>query len=68
MVIDMLEKCKQRKKKIEDTFYKMVNYSDDIPMLEKLSDEMIAIELMIIRMEKQKFEKVYLRESENEVC
>lgn len=58
MVIDMLEKCRERKREIENKFYKMVAYSDDIPALEKLSDEMINIELMIIRMEKQQFDRM----------
>ena len=31
MVIDLLEKCRERRKEIENTFYQMVNYSDDIP-------------------------------------
>ena len=64
MVIDMLEKCKERKKVIENAFYKMIEYSDDIPTLEKLSAEMIAIELMVIRMEKQRFDMMYSNERE----
>lgn len=59
MVIDMLAQCRKRKKEIEDKFYTMVAYSDDIPALEKLSDEMIEMELMIIRMEKQQFDRLH---------
>ena len=36
----------------------MVEYSDDIPTLEKLSDEMIAMEIMIIRMEHLKLDRM----------
>lgn len=56
MVIDMLQTCKERKREIEKTFYKMLNYSNDMPTLEKLADEMIAMEILIIRMEKHKFD------------
>lgn len=66
MVIDMLEKCKERRKEIEDTFYKMVAYSDDIPTLEKLSDEMINMEIMIIRMERLRFDK--MNTTEQAIC
>lgn len=57
MIVSMLEKCKERQKEIEEKFYKMLNYSSDIPMLEKLSDDMINMELMIIRIEKQQYDK-----------
>lgn len=62
MVVNMLEQCRKRKKEIEDKFYQMVAYSDDIPTLEKLSDEMIAMELMIIRMEKQQLDRLHSTE------
>lgn len=55
MVVDMLEECRKRKEKLEKTFYQLVNISNDIPALERMSDEMIALEILIIRMEKQKF-------------
>lgn len=57
MIVNMLEKCKERQKEIEEKFYKMLNYSSDIPMLEKLSDDMINMELMIIRIEKQQYDR-----------
>lgn len=57
MIVSMLEKCKERQKEIEEKFYKMLNYSSDIPMLEKLSDDMINMELMIIRIEKQQYDR-----------
>lgn len=57
MIVSMLEKCKERQKEIEEKFYKMLNYSNDIPMLEKLSDDMINMELMIIRIEKQQCDR-----------
>lgn len=62
MVVDMLEKCKERKKEIESTFYEMVETSNDIPALERIADEMTALEILIIRMEKQKFENEQMRE------
>lgn len=36
----------------------MLAYSDDIPALEKLSDELIDLELTIIRMEKLNFDRM----------
>ena len=66
MVIDLLEKCRERRKEIEDTFYKMVNYSDDFPALEKLSDEMIEMELKVIRMEKQQID--LMNRHEEQIC
>ncbi len=59
MVIDMLEKCKERSRKLEEEFYKLSAYSDDIEVLERLSDEMINMELMKIRIEKYRFEKLH---------
>lgn len=59
MVIDMLEKCKERSRKLEAEFYSLSAYSDDIPTLEKLSDKMIDMELMIIRMEKQRYDRLH---------
>lgn len=41
MVIDMLEKCKELSREIEDEFHRMSAYSDNIPSLEKLSDRMV---------------------------
>ena len=58
MVLDMIEQCKKKKQEIEEKFYQMVEYSDDIPTLEKLSDEMIAMEIMIIRMEHLKLDRM----------
>lgn len=55
----MLEKCRERKKEIENEFYKKIACSNNIPELEKLSDEMINMELLVIRMEKQEFERMY---------
>ncbi len=57
MVISILEKCRERQRNLENTFYKMVESSHDIPTLEKMCDEMINLEIVIIRMEKQAFEK-----------
>lgn len=65
MVIDMLEKCKELSREVEDEFYKMSAYSDDIPALEKLSDKMIQLELMKIRLEKYRYDKI--QETENVV-
>lgn len=59
MVIDMLEKCKERSRKLEDEFYTLSAYSDDVAVLERLSDEMIKMELMKIRIEKYRFEKLH---------
>lgn len=58
MVIDMLEKCKERSRKLEEEFYKLSAYSDDIEVLEKLSDEMIKMELTTIRLERYRIEKL----------
>ncbi|MGM9944973.1 MAG: hypothetical protein ACI33M_08525 [Lysinibacillus sp.] len=58
MTVDFLAKCKEKKKQIENTFYSMLAYSDDIPALEKLSDELIDLELTIIRMEKLNFDRM----------
>lgn len=66
MVIDLLEKCRERKREIENTFYQMVNYSDDIPALEKLSDEMLEMELKVIRMEKQQID--LMNRHEEQIC
>ena len=57
MVIDLLEKCRERK---------MVNYSDDIPALERLSDEMLEMELKVIRMEKQQID--LMNRHEEQIC
>ena len=59
MVIDMLEKCKELSREVENEFYRMSAYSDDIPALEKLSDRMIQLELMKIRLEKYKHDKLH---------
>lgn len=59
MVIDMLEKCKERSRKLEEEFYTLSAYSDDIEVLERLSDEMIKMELTTIRLERYRFEKLY---------
>ena len=66
MVIDLLEKCREHKREIENTFYKMVNYSDDIPALERLSDEMLEMELKVIRMEKQQID--LMNRHEEQIC
>lgn len=58
MVIDMLEKCKERSRKLEEEFYTLSAYSDDIEVLERLSDEMIKMELTTIRLERYRFEKL----------
>ena len=58
MVIDMLEKCKERSWKLEEEFYTLSAYSDDIEVLERLSDEMIKMELTTIRLERYRFEKL----------
>lgn len=63
MVIDMLEKCKELSQEVEDEFYRMSAYSDDIPALEKLSDKMIQLELMKIRLEKYRYDKLHEREN-----
>ena len=65
MVIDMLEKCKEFSRDVEDEFYRLSAYSDDIPALEKLSDRMIQLELMKIRLEKYRYDK--MQETENAV-
>lgn len=59
MVIDMLEKCKERSRKLEEEFYTLSAYSDDVEVLERLSDEMIKMELTTIRLERYRFEKLY---------
>lgn len=59
MVIDMLEKCKERSRKLEEEFYTLSAYSDDIEVLEKLSDEMIKMELTTIRLERYRIEKLH---------
>lgn len=59
MVIDMLEKCKERSRKLEEEFYTLSAYSDDIEVLERLSDEMIKMELTTIRLERYRFEKLH---------
>lgn len=59
MVIDLLEKCRERRREIEENFYTMMAYSDYTPMLDKLCDEMIKMDVMIIRMEKQLNDRLY---------
>ena len=44
----------------------MVNYSDDIPALERLSDEMLEMELKVIRMEKQQID--LMNRHEEQIC
>lgn len=59
MVIDMLEKCKERSRKLEEEFYTLSAYSDDIEVLERLSDEMIKMEITAIRLERYRIEKLH---------
>lgn len=68
MVINILEKCRERQRELEDTFYKMVDDSHDIPTLEKMCDEMINVELMIIRLEKQAFDNKQKQEMDYAMC
>lgn len=68
MIIDMIEKCRERRNEIENKFYQMAAYSDDIPALEELSEKMIATELLLIRLEKQKVERMNCQEVNAFIC
>jgi hypothetical protein len=67
MVVSMLAKCKERRKQLQDAFDKMIDYSDTAT-LDKLNDEMIKVEVMIIRLEKQAFNKQYENQKELIMC
>lgn len=67
MVVSILDKCKERRKQLQDAFDKMIDYSDTAT-LDKLNDEMIKVEVMIIRMEKQEFDRQYEKQNEIVMC
>ena len=67
MVVSMLAKCKERRKQLQDAFDKMIDYSDTAT-LDKLNDEMIKVEVQIIRMEKQEFNRRYEKQKEFVMC
>lgn len=68
MVISLLEKCRERQRELEDTFYKMVDDSHDIQAMEKMCDDMVNIELKIIRLEKQAFDNMQKQKTDYAIC
>lgn len=67
MVVSILDKCKERRKQLQDAFDKMIDYSDTAT-LDRLNDEMIKVEVMIIRLEKQAFDRQYKNQTELVMC